>query len=74
MLGLLMSIGLAQGEEIANLRKQCFPCTGYGFRYCADDPNLVNLNGDKCYRFASDKNEFCKDFNFYENRLLCDEE
>ena len=73
ILRLLMSIGLTKGDEVEDLRKQCFPCTAYGFRYCADDANLVNLNGDKCYQYATDKAEFCEEFNFYENRLLCDE-
>ena len=73
-LALLLSLGYqANAGEVAELRKNCFPCTGYGFRYCADDPNLVNLNGDKCYEYDSDKAEYCEDFNFYENRLLCDE-
>ena len=49
-LALLMSIGIeTNAQEVEVLRDQCFPCLGYGFRYCADDPNLVNLNGDKCY-------------------------
>jgi hypothetical protein len=34
----------------------------------------VNLNGNKCYRNPGDKEEFCADFNFLDNRLLCDEE
>ena len=68
-----MVVDFGHTEEIKDLRKQCVPCTAFGFRYCADDDNLVNLNGDKCYRSADDKQEFCKDFNFFSNHLLCDE-
>ena len=65
---------LAEAAEIRSLRKQCIPCLAFGFRYCADDDNLVNLNGNKCYEFDSDKAEFCADFNFYDNKILCEEE
>ena len=68
---MLADIGLT--AEIRDLRKQCVPCTGFGFRYCQDDENLVNLNGNKCYESADDKQEFCRDFNFFSNHLLCDE-
>ena len=67
-------IALADAAEIRSLRKQCIPCIAFGFRYCADDDNLVNLNGNKCYEFASDKAEYCSDFNFYDNKILCEEE
>ena len=66
--------GLINAGEIRLLRKQCLPCVAFGYRYCADDDNLVNLNGNKCYEFGTDKEEYCADFGFYNNRLLCEEE
>ena len=35
---------------------------------------MVNLNGNKCYEFSEDKEQYCADFGFYNNRLLCEEE
>ena len=67
-------IALTTADEIRSLRKQCLPCVAFGYRYCADDDNLVNLNGNKCYEFSTDKAEFCQDFDFYNNRILCEEE
>ena len=74
MLALLLSnLETARAAHIPNLFKQCYPCTAYGFCYCADDPNLVNLNGDKCYSSIDDKATYCNDFNFFSNPLLCAE-
>ena len=74
MLALLFSeLETVEGAHIPNLFKQCYPCTAYGFYYCADDPNLVNLNGDKCYSSIDDKATYCNDFNFFSNPLLCAE-
>ena len=70
---LVTNLQTAQAAHIPNLFKQCYPCTAYGFYYCADDPNLVNLNGDKCYSSIDDKATYCNDFNFFSNPLLCAE-
>ena len=67
-------VAITSGGEVRSLRKQCLPCIAFGYRYCADDDNLVNLNGNKCYEFPSDKQEHCADFDFYSNRILCEEE
>ena len=71
----LVALNMAevQAAHIPLLFKQCYPCTAYGFYYCQDDPNLVNLNGDKCYSSIDDKPTYCNDFNFFSNPLLCDE-
>ena len=70
---LFVTITKVQSAHIPLLFKQCYPCTAYGFYYCQDDPNLVNLNGDKCYSSIDDKPTYCNDFNFFSNPLLCDE-
>ena len=70
---ILLNIAEVQTAHIPLLFKQCYPCTAYGFYYCQDDPNLVNLNGDKCYSSIDDKPTYCNDFNFFSNPLLCDE-
>ena len=75
MRAVFLAIGsLVSADEVRSLRKQCLPCIAFGYRYCADDDNLVNLNGNKCYEFATDKEEHCADFHFYDNRILCEEE
>ena len=60
-------------DEIKSLRKQCYPCLAFDYRYCADDDNLVNLEGNKCFE-KGDKEKFCKDFIFIQNSILCEEE
>ena len=70
---LIVTISKVQSAHIPLLFKQCYPCTAYGFYYCQDDPNLVNLNGDKCYSSIDDKPTYCNDFNFFSNPHLCDE-
>ena len=53
---LLLSLAtLITAVEIPQLRNQCIACTGFGNFFCADDPNLVNLNSEKCYTTAADK-------------------
>jgi hypothetical protein len=49
----------------------CLPCAAYGFNYCLDDPNLVNLNKNKCYEFQSDKEKYCKEFDMMNNFIMC---
>ena len=61
----LLSAVSAVHEPI--LYNECLPCTGYGYKYCADDPNLVNLAGNKCYTSDSDKEANCPDFDWYDN-------
>ena len=58
--------------EIPELRNSCIACTGFGNWFCADDPNLVNLNSEKCYTSAGDKTQYCRTFNFFDNSMLCD--
>ena len=62
---ILLSTTLA--EEINFLKKMCIPCTGYGYFYCKEDSNLVNLNETRCYRDLSDKQTSCKEFDFFKN-------
>ena len=57
--------------EVTQFRDQCYPCTAYKYKYCADAEILVNLNRDKCYTTLADKGEYCKDFDLYKNNLLC---
>ena len=66
---ILLSDTLA--EEITFLKNQCIPCTGYGYYYCKEDKNLVNLNETKCYRDVSDKLKSCKEFDFFKNPTNC---
>ena len=48
-------LGTVNGHELAIMDHRCIPCTGYNYDYCMDDPNLVNLNGNKCYTLREDK-------------------
>ena len=57
--------------EIELFRDQCYPCLAYGYKYCADDEILVNLNRDKCFTTLADKETNCKDFDLYSNDILC---
>ena len=59
-------------EEITQLKDHCIPCTSLGYFYCRDDPNLINMNRDRCYSSLDDKNKYCKDFDFLRSNLLCD--
>ena len=58
--------------ELAIMEDRCLPCTGYNYDYCMDDPNLVNLNGKKCYTKREDKAQYCANFTFLHNPVLCD--
>lgn len=71
-LGIIASLlAVVRTEELANLKNNCVPCVGYGFRYCVDDDNLVNLNANKCYSKDSDRAAKCADFPWLRNSLLC---
>ncbi len=66
-------ISVVSADEYRDFKKQCYPCVAFGYNYCKDDPNLVNLNADKCYTLGSDKQDYCRDFTFIDNRMLCEE-
>ena len=68
----LCMLSWANGEEIPRLRDNCLPCTAYGFNFCMDDDNLINLNADRCYSTQADKQQFCSGFDLIKNSLLCD--
>ena len=57
--------------EMKSLIKNCQACTSYGYYYCEDDHNLVNINGTKCYSDANDKKSSCLFFNFFSNSYSC---
>ena len=67
----LFHVGTVDSYELAIMDHRCLPCTGYNYDYCMDDPNLVNLNGNKCYTKREDKQEFCANFTFLHNPLIC---
>ena len=64
-------LGTVNGFELAIMDHKCIPCTGYNYDYCMDDPNLVNLNGNKCYTKRTDKAQYCANFTFLHNPILC---
>ncbi len=61
----------ANAYELAIMDHKCLPCTGYNYDYCMDDPNLVNLNGHKCYTKREDKAQYCANFTYLHNPILC---
>jgi len=69
---LAFMVELTMAGEMTEFRDQCLACTSYGFNYCLNDPNLVNLNQDRCYEFKTDKAQYCPDFDFIANSMLCD--
>ena len=69
---LLSILSVVFASEITSLKNNCYPCTGFGFSFCKDDPNLVNLNKNKCYQSQEDKLEFCNGFDLISNYLLCE--
>ena len=73
-LSLLLWTSLVSCGQLPFLTDQCLMCTTYGYRYCQDDENLVNLDHDYCYEFQSDKEDNCQDFEFLKNPMLCEEE
>ena len=72
-MSITLLVNVSRAEEAPEFKKNCYPCTANGYYYCKDDPNLVNLNADKCYTSGRDMESECRDFEFISNRILCDE-
>ena len=59
-------ISTSMAAEVPVLWRQCYPCLAYKNYYCADNPNLVNLQADRCWDEIADGGKYCADFPFYQ--------